>query len=486
MRFKLLILVCVAIFATTFIVSKLTAETEIPSSVVVTQTNTGFSPQEVLIKKGGSVTFRNASDKPFWPASDSHPDHTRYPEFDPKKPILPGEEWVFIFDQAGPWRYHDHLAHEVRGKVLVEGEQSEIIKPCLERTADLVVRAECWEVEVVKIIKTKGLGPAFEAVRGFYKTNPEFRDNCHYVMHAFGNAAYPLYEKGKVGVINEPEISWCNYGFYHGFIESMSLTKGKGNYGDIFQYCEKLGGSEFLTGYLAYAARVECIHPIGYSILGSLDESLWGDGEQMVVSGLRICEDIFNNDTDRRWCSSGIFASLAAAYTNQFYNLSTLHKDPSSLCSKQKLYYQAVCYRYLPVVYIREKNMDFNDTFLYLRSLPGNSAIYWGIAGFIHDEIARPRLKIIPSDWPMVCEKMFNGNEKEACVSSVISGLSSRSEPEYEYKSMGSFCNLISPSLKESCFQKMFDRIRRMYATEKVDAVCKEYLPENIARCVWK
>ncbi len=72
-------------------------------------TKDGFSPAEVWLVRGGSVTFSTISGKRFWPASDSHPAHTIYPEFDPKQPLEPSDSWTMTFNTIGDWGYHDHL-----------------------------------------------------------------------------------------------------------------------------------------------------------------------------------------------------------------------------------------------------------------------------------------------------------------------------------------------------------------------------------------
>src|SRR3989344_2275114 len=82
--------------------SALTAEKEI------TETDSGFFPNELTIKKGDTVTFKSTRGKPFWPASDLHPTHGVYPDFDPKQPIDPNQTWSFKFDKVGNWKYHDH------------------------------------------------------------------------------------------------------------------------------------------------------------------------------------------------------------------------------------------------------------------------------------------------------------------------------------------------------------------------------------------
>lgn len=89
-------------------------------ATVVTLTDDGFQPSEITIHAGQTVTFRTTSGKPFWPASDPHPSHTNYPEFDPKDPIAPDAVWSFAFTKIGTWGYHDHLAPYFTGTIHVE------------------------------------------------------------------------------------------------------------------------------------------------------------------------------------------------------------------------------------------------------------------------------------------------------------------------------------------------------------------------------
>lgn len=77
----------------------------------------GFAPQEITIKRGDKVRFVNKRESDFWPASNMHPTHGIYPEFDPRKPEK--TEWIFQFNKAGEWRYHDHLMPLFRGTITV-------------------------------------------------------------------------------------------------------------------------------------------------------------------------------------------------------------------------------------------------------------------------------------------------------------------------------------------------------------------------------
>lgn len=87
--------------------------------VVIEMTEDGFVPDTVRITRGTTVRFINRDNLGHWPASDLHPSHTIYPEFDPKKPIPPGEEWSFTFDQIGEWGMHDHLSPYIEGTIIV-------------------------------------------------------------------------------------------------------------------------------------------------------------------------------------------------------------------------------------------------------------------------------------------------------------------------------------------------------------------------------
>ncbi len=83
-------------------------------TVTVTYGDDGFSPKEVTVVKGSTVNFVNKSQMPLWVASDPHPEHTDYPEFDvvygrDNYPSM-GEDFSFTFDKVGTWKYHSHTA----------------------------------------------------------------------------------------------------------------------------------------------------------------------------------------------------------------------------------------------------------------------------------------------------------------------------------------------------------------------------------------
>lgn len=78
-----------------------------PDLVVIVYTNSGFSPKETTVKAGQNVRFVNASDKPLWVTTKSHPTKPGqfYPEFDQGKSITKGATYSIILAKIGEWGY---------------------------------------------------------------------------------------------------------------------------------------------------------------------------------------------------------------------------------------------------------------------------------------------------------------------------------------------------------------------------------------------
>jgi plastocyanin len=91
-----------------------------PKALTVNYTDSGFSPRTAIIAKGGKITFVNKSSARMHVASDPHPQHTNYPDFDQGSSIGSGGTWTFTFNQTGSWGYHDHLNPNMTGTVVVQ------------------------------------------------------------------------------------------------------------------------------------------------------------------------------------------------------------------------------------------------------------------------------------------------------------------------------------------------------------------------------
>jgi plastocyanin len=90
--------------------------------VIVNYSATGFSPKDISVKAGQTVRFVNTTASGMSVASDDHPAHTIYPEFDQWKDAkYKGQKtYEFTFTKVGTWAYHNHMKETDGGTVNVK------------------------------------------------------------------------------------------------------------------------------------------------------------------------------------------------------------------------------------------------------------------------------------------------------------------------------------------------------------------------------
>ena len=93
--------------------------TGIEHSIVLT--SDGYEPRAINIGLGDTIVFTTSDVYPdlHWPASNIHPTHSIYSEFDPLRPVPSDEPWSFTFTRVGEWKFHDHLNPRHTGTITV-------------------------------------------------------------------------------------------------------------------------------------------------------------------------------------------------------------------------------------------------------------------------------------------------------------------------------------------------------------------------------
>lgn len=94
-------------------------ESAVFSANTVNITDSGFSPKEIIIKAGGSVTWENQDSVGHTVNSAVHPTHLVYPPLN-LDVIKPGEQKSLAFPAVGTYKYHDHLNPSLTGSVTVQ------------------------------------------------------------------------------------------------------------------------------------------------------------------------------------------------------------------------------------------------------------------------------------------------------------------------------------------------------------------------------
>lgn len=91
--------------------------------ILVMYTSSGFSPSIINIEMGDTVRFSNDSSLNMWVASNPHPQHTEFSDFDAGRNYQNGESYSFTFTESGTYEYHNHSNPSMRGTVVVLGDK---------------------------------------------------------------------------------------------------------------------------------------------------------------------------------------------------------------------------------------------------------------------------------------------------------------------------------------------------------------------------
>ena len=312
----------------------------------------GFVPKRLDIEPGTRVRFVNTSDKDFWPASNIHPTHTILPALDAKKPVPPGQTWAFTFRKRGFWRFHNHLAPEFGGLVVVLGEDVGPLPEPLVLTIPAVAFETPRDVhaeEYVGLLKDDALmlaflkryGPA-HTVRLLKESEHYSGGDCHQRAHHLGRAAYEEFGAAAFALSGHE----CHAGSFHGATEALFAARGTASLEqDVATICSGADNS---------CIRHQCIHGVGHGLMA------WTSYE--LHDALPFC-DRMPTETDKGSCYSGVFMeNVVGGLTGLMGHVTQFLKDddPHFPCDSVDERYLVPCYFYQTSHMLRVFDRDFS------------------------------------------------------------------------------------------------------------------------------
>lgn len=445
----------------------------------------GFYPSELTIKKGEAVTFTTSRANFFWPASDIHPSHGQYPEFDPKAPIDPAKSWTFKFDKTGIWKFHDHLAPSFKGVITVLEGNTQITSsqgPKCDKEAK-PVPVQCRKEELLQLLSKEGVENTFIKLEQIYQANPELAGSCHGVTHDLGLAAYPLYLKDKNSVLSH-RTAYCASGFYHGFMEAML-----GASRDVElsrQFC--LLVNEKLTA-LTPDAYLQCFHGIGHGAIEyTLGSGIKPNSNESILlkPALELCVKASKTDQELYRCASGAFNALANIYISGQYGLKAREKDPLWICKIQPSNYLESCFGNMNSYLLWHTKNDLKDALQFTKVLEGGQAAkatwYLSSLASASNLLSFDPVKIKTAlsacrdlDKPLMV----------ACLEGLTQGFLEHGTPALEYLEVIKFCGLgeLTDEEKEICYKFALGGLQGWYSIEKGKRICRELAPEIRKYC---
>lgn len=450
-------------------------------------TSKGFVPKTLVIRQGEKVIFKNSSDEPFWPASDSHPTHTIYPEFDAKNPVVPPENYEFVFDKSGSWRYHDHLAHTYTGVINVVETGKESIAVANYSNADCTVlsdtdRALCWDERIREVARTQGVDAAFDFFIALYKQEDGVEKSCHEWIHALGEAAYDVYKQGG-DVHLRPETSWCSYGYFHGFINAMIWETG--SIEKVIEFCNAAvenSGSELPF------IKSNCFHGTGHAGIDLLfnKAEYWGDFKKTANAGFAECDRLFGKDELINECYGGVIHGLRFSMRNNEhgmnFDIAVGQKDPYYYCRDLDHTYQLACFTDFASMFWDIFNGDIKEAVNYIINerisdpLITRRSLLKASAAWVEHDLSTNNHKDNVEACRSVPEDMFSD-----CFRGIGVGFIQHGEPDNMHEKAFAFCrsDYLTDPERELCFTMMPQMLADSYSPQQFTAACHTLAPSE-------
>jgi hypothetical protein len=444
----------------------------------ITLTKNGFKPNIITVSQGDSVIFKSEKGVPFWPASDLHPTHTIYSEFDPKRPIESKDSWQFQFQRVGQWDFHDHLDPLFKGRIIVKASNKSAVitssDSCKNNETD-----SCWSTELRDTIKKQGLQKGFDLFTNLFNTQPKFAENCHSYTHILGEEGYGEFERSHSFPVT-PQLAYCSYGFFHGFIEAMFHKDG--NLEKAKELCEYID-SQMKNQTSSLSA---CYHGIGHGVTDASNPQSLGDPEAIIKPGLELCEKVSDVEFNVKLCGTGVFNSLAIMFADKKYGLKVDPNDPFYTCrQQQKTIFRHGCYDDFKTLLFYLAGNDFVKAAHYIEEVPetdyavdamDNLATYY-IYFILQDKDASQAINKCHTLQP----RLHN-----SCIAGLGAGFMTAGTPDREYIQALAVCTskLITTEERSACYNRIIPLIRLRYSQDKYQAICQTIEPNYKSLCL--
>ncbi len=320
---------------------------------IIHMSETGYNPENLEIVEGDTVVFENVGKEAHWPASNIHPTHSIYPEFDPQKPIEPGKSWSFTFARAGQWKFHDHLFPQFTGSIVMKKNSTQT-KGFVASMTELIRRVlrifgvsfltsnstknkasqrynpniseiapEIFKDEAALFSYVKKYGPA-KTTKYLHELTSLYGD-CHQPAHKAGRFSYEIFNEKAFQKCG----SECHSGCYHGATEAYFRDHGTQN---LTENLKVMCISE-LNPFFSH----QCIHGIGHGLMA------WSNYD--INEALRNC-DLLAQKKDS--CYTGVFMEniVGGLAKEDGHQTKYLNADPQFPCTIVEEKYKGACYFY--------------------------------------------------------------------------------------------------------------------------------------------
>ena len=421
----------------------------------------GFFPDQIQIEKDEEIRFINKTKKPFWPASNPHPDHTTYQDFDSRQPIAPGESWIFKFETEGIFLYHNHLYALDDGAVIV-GKNNEIMDTanfdmCKNRPDK--EKRTCFEL----LLKNTLQNNPQDGLELFKKLVEVESNDCHQYAHDFGEYVAQndhSGEKIKIGI----ESSYCGYGFWHGFttqiLRDFDLQTAE-------QYCENTRNPDPV---LLKNLKSNCYHGLGIGLIQDPPPvEFWGNAGPLIDSALESCDQL--KDEWKRDCYSGVFHPMADYMARSQYSFAFNEEEPFALCLEQKEHHRPECYYQIAAKLAHLVDYNLEEGFELIQKIPTELEREYtftlAMINFVNHQMSNEELV-------GMFKRCQNLATSDSCLAGILHTIFANGAVEKAQIRSFDICNSedLGDNHRLACFKNSIKILRLYYNEQKVQEIC--------------
>lgn len=403
-------------------------------TTIIKMTADGFDPQTITLDQNSTVIFLNEDSKDRWPASNNHPVHDIYTDFDPKKPIPPGASWPFKPKKSGEWKFHDHLNPHLRGTLIVKPEPGLAIKE--PESSNLLEKIKLFFQAFFNQFNPKE-DPAetWKNLKAKYKGQGGAIGDIHDQAHLIGGQVFEKY--GLEG------LSKCSsefaFGCFHGFLDK-AFEKSLDDLKKAEEACQALGEG---------GPASSCIHGIGHGVASFHSTT-------DLKASLLSCKKL--SSTGQQFCFDGVFMEFERGASNSLYS----KDNPFKPCDELEEEFGFACGRNQPTVLMSRFKFSFEDVIGVCLSSPSDSfkMACFDALGFISTKGTFDPVAIVSA-----CKKIGVNEYVMRCVKAAAGEFIFQEVPGWQ-KNAPAICNLLE-SGKEEC-QSYIQELIRQYGKEVV------------------
>ncbi len=346
-----------------------------------------------------------------------------------------------------------------------EDSQAYIRQALLGCRQEVPENQNCWEDLIDKTMDEKGLDVTLELIAAVYESEPNFSQTCHALVHKVGVKAYELFEKDKDFKLS-PKTAFCAYGFYHGFMETLTFKTKDLKRAVLFcDYVDQQLAS------LTSDAKLQCYHGIGHGIASVHDPSVRGNEKAILDPALKLCEQVSTTDDQLYRCSSGVFNAIAIFYVTGEYELPLNKNDPLRLCRDQPEKFKEPCYGNMNTLLAWLTDNNLNKSARFIEDIREDK---YAIASIRYLLGLLSPIKQDQQDQLISECRSLQTRLSIPCIQGIVHGLLEHGKPGVEYVAALKFCrlNLLGQEEKDSCFKYALPYLDSIYAKEKVEDIC--------------